>query len=40
MAQSYDKILAILSNFKKSEIDVAIPEILRKLQQLATDAKR
>ena len=32
--QPEEAVLAILSNFKKSEVDTVIPEILRKLQQL------
>ena len=37
--QPEEAVLAILSNFKKSEVDTVIPEILRKLQQL-TDNER
>ena len=38
--QPEEAVLAILSNFKKSEADTVIPEILRKLQKLAGDERK
>ena len=36
-SQPEEAVLAILSNFKKSEVHTVIPEILRKLQSLTND---
>lgn len=38
--QPEEAVLAILSNFKKSEADTVIPEILRKLQQLTANERK
>lgn len=38
--QPEEVVLAILSNFKKSEIHTFIPEVLRKLQQLTDDERK
>lgn len=38
--QPEEAVLAVLSNFKKNEVDTAIPSILRKLQQLAGDERK
>ncbi|MEM6844356.1 MAG: hypothetical protein AAF632_19210 [Bacteroidota bacterium] len=38
--QPEEAVLAILSNFKKQEVDTAIPEILQKLQKLAKDERK
>ena len=38
--QPEEAVLAILSNFKKREVDTVIPEILRKLQQLAGNQRK
>ncbi len=38
--QPEEAVLAILSNFKKNEVDTVIPEILRKLQQLAGNQRK
>ena len=38
--QPEEAVLAILSNFKKREVDTVIPEILRKLQQLSEDERK
>ena len=38
--QPEEAVLAILSNFKKSEVDTVIPEILRKLQQLTAEERK
>ena len=39
-SQPEEAVLAILSSFKKSEADKVIPEVLRKLQQLADDERK
>ena len=38
--QPEEAVLAILSSFKKSEVDTVIPKILRRLQQLAGDERK
>ena len=38
--QPEEAVLAILSNFKKNEVDTVIPEILRKLRQLSTEERK
>ncbi|MGB3585487.1 MAG: hypothetical protein WBA23_03050 [Tunicatimonas sp.] len=38
--QPEEAVLAILSSFRKQEVDTVIPKILQKLQQLAKDERK